>query len=252
VMLANGDAKPIWMTELSWRTTDATCPEGAWAGQKAEGVTDEQQATFLSQAYHCLAENPYVQVALWFPLQDEGPVLSGLVRANGSRKPSFAAMRAYVTDGDTLTEPCGTFTGPKITLASPSNRVAYTGPLPIHVLARSAEGVYRITLKIDGKLIRNYGGSSDPSTLSGVLDWQGAKHISFGWHTLTFLAYDKELNVSQMSVEIDHLSTGRGHSAHAPAGKANGRHSSRGGAHRRHVRARHAHARHRRTRPRHR
>ena len=25
VMLANGDDKPIWMTEMSWRTTDATC-----------------------------------------------------------------------------------------------------------------------------------------------------------------------------------------------------------------------------------
>jgi len=60
VMLANGDEKPIWMTELSWRTTSAVCPEGAWAGQKPEGVSDEQQAIFLSQAYHCLAENPYV------------------------------------------------------------------------------------------------------------------------------------------------------------------------------------------------
>jgi hypothetical protein len=30
VMLANGDNKPIWMTELSWRTTNATCAEGGW------------------------------------------------------------------------------------------------------------------------------------------------------------------------------------------------------------------------------
>ena len=34
VMLANGDDKPIWMTELSWRTTGATCNEGAWAGRR--------------------------------------------------------------------------------------------------------------------------------------------------------------------------------------------------------------------------
>jgi len=239
VMLANGDEKPIWMTELSWRTTSAVCPEGAWAGQKPEGVSDEQQAIFLSQAYHCLAENPYVQVALWFPLQDEGSIFSGLVRANGSLKPSFAAMRAYVKDGDTLTEPCGTFTGPKIVVASPGDHVAYSGPLPIHVVATSSEGVYRITLKIDGKLIRNYGGSSDPSTLSGAIEWQGAKHISFGWHKLTFLAYDKELNVSQVSIEIDHLSSGGGHGGHGSASKASGRHLPSGKSHRRRGHARH-------------
>ncbi len=38
-----------------------------------------------------------MQVALWFPLQDEGVVTSGLLRENGSRKPSFAAMRTLRT-----------------------------------------------------------------------------------------------------------------------------------------------------------
>ena len=147
VMLANGDDKPIWMTELSWRTTNATCSEGAWAGQKAGGVTEEQQATYLRQAYHCLAQDPYVQVALWFPLLDEGTLTAGLLRANGSRKPSFAAMRAYAREGDTLSEPCGVFTGPRITVASPANHVTYRGPLPIHVHATSSDGVFRITLQ---------------------------------------------------------------------------------------------------------
>jgi hypothetical protein len=204
VMLANGDDKPIWMTELSWRTTNATCAEGAWAGQTAAGVSDEQQTTYLRQAYHCLAEDPYVQVALWFPLQDEGVVTSGLLRSNGSRKPSFGAMQAYTREGDKLSEPCGVFTGPKITVASPVNHVTYSGPLPIHVTATSSEGVFRIRLEIDGKLIRNYDGSAYPTSLSGTLDWQHAKHIPYGWHTLTFLAYDKEKNVSRMSVRIYH------------------------------------------------
>ncbi|HTU79972.1 MAG TPA: cellulase family glycosylhydrolase [Solirubrobacteraceae bacterium] len=204
VMVANGDDKPIWMTETSWRTTSALCNEGAWAGQTAEGVSEEQQAIFLRQAYHCLNEDPYVQVALWFPLQDEGSVLSGLVRANGSRKPSFAAMRAYAHTGDKLTEPCGVFTGPKITVASPTNRVTYSGPLPIRVSASSPIGVFRIRLEWDGKLIRNYDGPDFPKTLSGALDWQGAKHIPYGRHTLSFLAYDKENNVSEVSIIINH------------------------------------------------
>ncbi len=212
VMLANGDEKPIWMTELSWRTTSAVCPEGTFAGQKAEGVTDDQQATYLSQAYHCLAQAPYVPVALWYPLQDEGAVVSGLVRANGSHKPSFAAMRAYVNNGDQLNEPCGTFTGPKITVASPLDHANYEGPLPIHVSATSSVGVFRIRLEVDGKLIRNYDGPNDPSFLSGAINWQGGKHISYGRHVLTFIAYDRERNVSRMSVAVYHRPAGGTHS----------------------------------------
>ncbi len=203
-MLANGDDKPIWMTEMSWRTTTATCNEGAWAGQTAAGVSEDTQATYLRQAYHCLAQNPYVQVALWFPIHDEGSLLSGLVRADGSRKPSFTAMRDYVKNGDQLTEPCGVFTGPKITVGSPLNHLKYQGPLPIHVWAQSPQGVFRIRLEVDGRLIRNYDGSNYPATLSGVLHWQGAKHITFGRHVLTFIAYDKERNVSRVSVAVYH------------------------------------------------
>ena len=204
VMLANGDDKPIWMTELSWRTTSATCAEGAWAGQTAQGVNEEQQATYLRQAYHCMAQDHYVQVALWFPLEDEGVVTSGLLRSNGSRKLSFAAMRDYVHDGDELTEPCGQFTGPKISIGAPRSHLSYRGPLPIDVTAKSTDGVFRIRLEIDGKLIRNYDGPGFPTTLFGGLDWQGAKHISYGWHTLTFLAYDKQRNISQASIKIYH------------------------------------------------
>ncbi len=204
VMVANGDDKPIWMTEMSWRTTGAECEEGVWAGHKLGGVTEEQQSTFLREAYHCLAQDPYVKLGLWFPLQDEGVVTSGLLRENGSRKPSFAAMKAYVRNGDTLKEACGNFTGPAISIASPSNHVVYSGPLPIHVSAASSHGVFRIRLEIDGKLIRNYDGDSYPDFLSGFLDWQGAKHIPYGRHRLTFLAYDRQMNISQRSITIFH------------------------------------------------
>jgi hypothetical protein len=204
VMLANGDDKPIWMTELSWRTTSTACAEGRWAGQTAAGVSEEQQATYLRQAYHCLAQAPYVKVALWFPLTDGGAITSGLIRENGSHKPSFAAMQSYARNGDTLSEPCGNFTGPAITVASPADHFTYSGPLPIHVYARSRYGVFRIRLEWDGKLIRNYDGNSFPTVLSGALDWQGAKHIPYGRHILTFLAYDKEMNVSRASVVIYH------------------------------------------------
>lgn len=204
VMLANGDPSPIWMTEFSWRTTTAVCGEGAWAGQKPEGVSEPQQATYLRQALHCMDQDPYVQVALWFPLQDEGGIRSGLVRANGSRKPSFGAMAAYMREGDTLTEPCGVFTGPAITVASPGSRTIYNGPLAIRVSAHSSAGVFRIRLLADGRLIRNYDGRGYPSTLNGAIEWMGAKRLSPGWHTLSFLAYDRMRNVSRVDVRVFH------------------------------------------------
>lgn len=213
-MLANGDNSPIWMTEMSWRTTEATCPEGTYAGQKREGVTLQQQATYLSQAYHCLAHDPYVQVALWFPIEDEGGVLSGLLRANGSRKPSFAAMRAFAQHGDRVKGSCGVFTGPKITVASPANHVAYSGPLPIHVFAKSSQDVFRLRLEVDGKLIRNYDNRTPSRTISGLLDWQGAKHISLGRHTLEIFAFDKQRNVSRRYLTIYHLASKPKHHGH--------------------------------------
>jgi Cellulase (glycosyl hydrolase family 5) len=204
VELANGDDKPIWMTEMSWRTSSATCDEGAWAGQKPEGVSEAQQATYLAQAYHCLAQDSYVQVALWFPLQDEGSDTSGLLRSNGSRKPAFEAMREYAHNGDQLSEPCGDFSGPRIDVAAPSNHTTYTASLPIHVSASDGAGVGRITLKMNGKLIRNFTNQAFPRILAGGLRWYGAQHARYGRDRLTFIAVDKLRNESSVTITIYH------------------------------------------------
>ncbi|HSZ70407.1 MAG TPA: Ig-like domain-containing protein [Solirubrobacteraceae bacterium] len=211
VMLANGDDKPIWMTELSWRTTSATCDEGAFAGQKPEGVSDEQQAAYLAQAYHCLAQDPYVQVALWFPLRDEGATVSGLLRANGSRKPAFAAMAAYARHGDQLSGGCGDFSGPQIDVSAPSNHATYSASLPIRVSARDGMGVGRITLEINGKLIRNFTNQAFPRILAGGLRWHGAARIRYGRNRLTFIAIDKLRNESRVSITIYHRRPRRRH-----------------------------------------
>ena len=192
------------MTELSWRTTSATCDEGTWAGQKPEGVSDEQQAAYLAQAYHCMAQDPYVQVALWFPLQDEGTSVSGLLRADGSRKPAFAAMENYARHGDQLSGTCGDFSGPRIAIAAPANRTDYSAALPIHVDARDRLGVGRITLKIDGKLIRNFTNQAFPRTLAGGLRWYGAQHARYGRDRLTFTAVDKLRNETSVTITIYH------------------------------------------------
>jgi hypothetical protein len=204
VELANGDDKPIWMTEMSWRTSEATCSEGAWAGQKPEGVSEATQASYLAQAYHCLAQDPYVQLALWFPLQDAGAAVSGLIRANGSHKPSFAAMQDYVRHGDQLSESCGDFSGPQIDISKPANHTTYSTSLPIRVSARDSMGVGRITLEINGKLIRNFTNQAFPQLLAGGLRWQGAARIHYGPNRLTFIAIDKLRNESKVTITIYH------------------------------------------------
>jgi hypothetical protein len=207
--LANGDDKPIWMTEVSWRTTSAECSEGLFAGLKPEGVNESQQATYLSQAYHCLARAPYVQLGLWYPIVDEGAVDSGLLHANHSRKPSYAAMRSYIKHGDRLKGACGDFSGPKITLYHPTRGDRYTGHLQIKVKATDRQGIQRIRLLYDGHLIRNFDPADHtrvyPRVLFAEIHWAGARRISVGRHLLTILAYDKQRNVSRAYVPIVHL-----------------------------------------------
>jgi hypothetical protein len=207
--LANGDDKPIWMTETSWRTTTATCSEGMFAGQGPEGISDQQQATYLSDAYHCLAEDPYVQVALWFPIEDDGPVTSGLLRSDLSQKPSYAAMRAIVEHGDQQTGTCGDFAGPKITLYYPTRDERYRGKLKIKIKASDVQGIQRIRLLEDGHLIRNFDPyvhtHTFPQTAVAEMHWFGARKISVGHHTLTIIAIDKLKNVSRAHQVIVHL-----------------------------------------------
>jgi polysaccharide biosynthesis protein PslG len=216
--LSNGDDKPIWMTEMSWRTTSAECSEGAFAGQKLQGVSDAQQATYLSQAYHCLAAAPYVQLGLWYPILDEGAVDSGLARANRSHKPSYAAMRSYNQHGDQLKGGCGDFAGPKITVANPTRGERYTGHLLIRVRAADGQGIERIRLLDDGHLIRNFDPGVHthvfPRVLVAEIRWAGARHIALGRHLLTILAYDKLRNVTRAYVSIMHLPEGSSHHHH--------------------------------------
>jgi hypothetical protein len=207
-MVDHGDgAKPIWMTELGWSTSTAVCNQGQFAGQKAGGVSEADQATFLRQAYHCLAQDAYVPVALWFNLADPSGADTpdtrfGLMRADGSAKPAWAAFQAVVAHGDTLTGDCGDFTAPAISVATPTDGAMFTAELPLSVSATDASGVPRISLLADGKLIRNFTDAGAPSKLTGDMTWQGAKDLSMGAHTITVQALDPAGNVASVDVHV--------------------------------------------------
>ena len=92
-MLARGDVKPIWLTEFGWSTTSLY-----------GGVSPETQASFLTRAYRCLEQDPYVEVATWYNLRneywefdaDKWVTQLGLLTTDFTRKPAFYALKNYV------------------------------------------------------------------------------------------------------------------------------------------------------------
>jgi hypothetical protein len=243
VMAANGQgSKPIWMTELGWSTFPGVCPSGMWAGQKAGGVSEADQATFLQQALHCLTlDSSMVTVASVYDLADR-PIDSGIQRYygllhdDGSAKPALATLGAFDHSGDTLSGGCGNFTGPVVSVPAPLNGGSYAKQLPISVSATLPAGaqaaagdpglgVARISLLYDGQHhIRNFDDPSHPGTLVGHITWDGAKRLAPGRHTLTVVAYDSEGNSSSTTVTVIHTGTAAGGSAHVTG---SGRHAAR-------------------------
>lgn len=99
-MLANNDNKPLWLTEFGWSTTTQLCGQsGVWAN----GVTQSQQADYLTKAYQLLTQDSYVKVAFWYnqrnnywdvdanTLEDQ----FGLETSTFVNKPAFTAFQTY-------------------------------------------------------------------------------------------------------------------------------------------------------------
>jgi hypothetical protein len=213
VMAANGDGDtPIWMTELGWSSTNKTCARGHWAGKKPAGVGEANQAVYVKQAYHCLAADPYVQVALWFNLQDISATDDelnryGLLRADRSQKPSWAAFRDVSVNGDRLTDSCGKFSGPQITVAAPTDGAVYGSGLFIKASATDPN-LHSISFYVDGKKVTGYGGSKIANGKAVSLFWQGARHLSYGAHTVTIRASDSVGNATTQDVAVTHVRPG--------------------------------------------
>src|SRR3954469_18041927 len=206
-MVANGDARRnIWMTELGWSTTTATCPSGRFAGQKAGGVSEADQAKYTTEALHCLRLARYVTHAFVFKLRDQAPETMearyGLVRPDGAPKPAWDRFTRYVRRGDRLTGSCGDFTAPRITIGLPRRGQRFPKNLRISVRASDGSGVPRITLLIDGRKIRNFTDARAPRTARGFIDWQGAKRLRVGRHVITVLALDRYRNTSRRAVRV--------------------------------------------------
>jgi hypothetical protein len=83
---------PIWITEYGNETKPG----------EPKGVTESQQASYLTQAIGLAKKDPRIQMFIWFVFQDSAgnPWQSGLYRKGGAPKPSssrFAAIAPTVS-----------------------------------------------------------------------------------------------------------------------------------------------------------
>jgi hypothetical protein len=219
IMVAHGDAsKGIYMTEIGWSTTTAECSSGVWAGQKLAGVTPETQATYLTQAYHCLADPQYsyIKAAMWFELYNNGSSTNeidnyGLLNADYSPKPAFNAFQQVSLHGDTQKGPCGNFAPPKITILHPTPSSTYSGALKIKVKATSqTNGVREITIYLNKHVREHFWAKKGfPATLQASLTWLGAKRLAPGPHRIKIVSIDKLGNVSTTFLLVVRSSAGQ-------------------------------------------
>jgi hypothetical protein len=104
---AETPAKPSWssvdelLDELDrWRTgldlyiTEAGYTTSPTPYRRESVVSEEEQAEYLRDMFDLpQVHDPRVRVIVWFNLQDNANWPAGLLREDGSRKPSFAAFR---------------------------------------------------------------------------------------------------------------------------------------------------------------
>jgi len=200
VMARHGDGdKPVWLTEVGWSTQLGSCPHGAFAGKKPAGVSEAEQANFLGGAYHCMSQAPYVQVAIWFALQDADYHGFGLLRSDGSQKPAYDALSAFAKSGDRRTEECGDFVPPTVTITSPVEGARYRGPLRVIATASDASGIKRYTTFANGKKVH----SRRAETLDVVI--RKARKWKRGKKTIKVRAVDAYGNLGSASVTVTHL-----------------------------------------------
>jgi Bacterial Ig domain len=214
-MLANGDDKPIWMTEIGWSTTPAICNVGDRAGTKPGGVSAAQQADFLAKAYGCLANDPYVAQAMWFSLWDVQTAdprydhQLGLMDDQFNLKPAFAAFQGA---GGAGAIPCGVavdLQAPTVRIGAPTNGAIYLAALKIAVAADDNAGVTNLDLFVDGKEIPVVTKSQTATAAKVSLDWQGAKRLAYGPHTLLVKAYDEAKNVGTATARFTKVGGGK-------------------------------------------
>ncbi len=157
-MLAHGDDKPIWMTELGWPTLSSTCERGGRAGTKV----GRRQPGRAGRLPHEGLRLPRQR-----PLRHPGRVVQprrprhGLDQRRAQPRPDERPVRAASrpsprsrTRGNAAPIACGGTLDsgvPQVTINSPTDGQLYLDELPVSISATDDQGVTDIDVIVDGK-----------------------------------------------------------------------------------------------------
>ncbi len=213
-MLAHGDDKPIWMSELGWSSTGGgpgSCTRGASAGQKPSGVDQATQAQLLTHAFQCMAQDPYVIAGTVFTLRDSSAPGElgnyGLLGRDGRPKPSMAAFKQAGALGP---GPCGDFDSPALTVIFPTPGQQYTDRLDLRASAvDTGVGLSRITYTYDGgQRIGSFADTLVDGKPFGLSPWFSSSRLPLGPHRIEVTARDKNGNQTTKAVDVTRVAPG--------------------------------------------
>jgi len=204
-MLAQGDDKPIWMTEFGWNTSTVACDpaRGIWQG----GVSEAAQASYLARAYELFAADPYVGPAFvynfrnnyWSGDANDPEARYGLLRTDFSRKPAFEALRAAAG----ATPPAPVEPAPAapltVTLTAPTEGLEIRGTITFAATASADGGIARVVFAVDGRAIKEVTVAPYGSR------WTGFRRLRVGPHVVEARAYDRAGQVATDSANVTKL-----------------------------------------------
>ncbi|MGI8632798.1 MAG: cellulase family glycosylhydrolase [Solirubrobacterales bacterium] len=148
VMVRHGDRQPMWLTEFGW----STCSERD--GDNWENcVSEQRQATWLTDAYEIMRSWSYVRGGFWFKLMsgsdDSLMDQYGLVRRDGSRKPAHSAMRAASASAPASVPAPKALPAPQPPPHAPDDGAALDLDSSVDIQVSKAEGVVRLAGRAD-------------------------------------------------------------------------------------------------------
>jgi polysaccharide biosynthesis protein PslG len=94
VQVESGDGTPLWLDEFGW----SSCYPQHRVDQEQACVTPAVQALNMTNVLRSIARTPYVAAEVVYNLQDDRHEQFGVLRRNGSHKPSFAALSAALAN----------------------------------------------------------------------------------------------------------------------------------------------------------
>ncbi len=206
-MLANGDDKPIWLTEFGWSASTEKCDQGVNQGKRPGGVGDKKQAEMVTKAFNCLAGDSYIGPALWFSLHDMGGDAEnishryGLINWSGKHRPAFGAFQDVWRRGPKPTFCGGVPDADKPTVSIKVPPTYYGRLVTTGVAADPTTKIRKIELWGNGKRIM-----VQRDTTRFKYDWFGSSKLPYGDVNVELRAYDEAGNVGIAAATVRRLS----------------------------------------------